>query len=75
LSRGLITRKNAATAAPAPSTNSNANNPKISGSFDFFFGDATATGGKVLWDCGNGGAGFATGGGGSATVSLGIARD
>jgi len=31
--------------------------PRISGSFDFFFGGATATGGNALGGCGNGGAG------------------
>src|SRR6266511_922868 len=63
-SLGLITRKNAATTPPTPSTKSIANTPRMMGSFDFFFGGAPARAGDValcgcgctLWGCGCGSA-------------------
>jgi len=39
----LITRKNNATTAAKPSTSSSNNIPRISGSFDFFFGCVKGT--------------------------------
>jgi hypothetical protein len=66
-SRGLITRKNAATTPPTPSTSRIARMPSTSGNFDFFFGTpAAATGGAVCVG-GNG----ALGRGGSAAVCVG----
>src|SRR6266545_510544 len=54
-SRGLITRKNAATTAPRPRTKSIASMPIISGSFDLCFGGAPPTGGNgALCGRGNG---------------------
>jgi hypothetical protein len=61
-------RKNAAITPPTPRTKSTANMPSTSGSFDFFFGGATATaaclGGNGALCAGGSGADVGGGGGG-----------